>query len=105
MGEIGFPRREFLHDIRWWEVRSILRGYNRRHRNLWSATRWQTYHLMCVSMADITMAGINRPTDLIQFPWERDTSPPVSQQDIDELLAEIDAINHALDKEKETPKE
>lgn len=96
MGEIGFPRREFLHDLRWWEVRSILRGYNRRHRNLWSATRWQTYNLMCVSMADIKKAGINRPTDLIQFPWERDTSPPVSQQDIDELQAEMDAYNATL---------
>lgn len=96
MGEIGFSRREFLHDIRWWEVRSILRGYNRRHRNLWSATRWQTYNLMCVSMADIKKAGINRPTDLIQFPWERDPSPPVSQQDIDELQAEMDAFNATL---------
>ena len=96
MGEIGFPRREFLHDLRWWEVRSILRGYYRRHRNLWSATRWQTYNLMCVSMADIKKAGINRPTDLMQFPWERDPSLPVSQQDIDELQAEMDAYNATL---------
>ena len=30
MGEIGIPRREFLYDIRIWEVRRIIRGYRRR---------------------------------------------------------------------------
>lgn len=30
MGEIGIPRREFLYDIRFWEVRRIIRGYRRR---------------------------------------------------------------------------
>ena len=32
MGEIGIPRREFLYDIRFWEVRRIVRGYRRRDR-------------------------------------------------------------------------
>ena len=39
---------------------------------MWSATRWQTYNLMCVSMADLKKVGIYRPTDLIRFPWEKD---------------------------------
>ena len=30
MGEIGIPRREFLYDLRFWEVRRIIRGYRRR---------------------------------------------------------------------------
>ena len=30
MGEIGIPRREFLYDIRFWEVRRIIRGYRQR---------------------------------------------------------------------------
>jgi len=30
VGEIGIPRREFLYDIRFWEVRRIIRGYRRR---------------------------------------------------------------------------
>lgn len=30
MGEIGIPRHEFLYDIRFWEVRRIIRGYRRR---------------------------------------------------------------------------
>lgn len=32
MGEIGIPRREFLYDLRFWEVRRIVRGYRRRDR-------------------------------------------------------------------------
>lgn len=71
MGEIGRDRREFLNDMRWWEIRSIIRGYNRRSRDIWSATRWQTFNLMSTSMADIKSAGIHKPTDLITFPWER----------------------------------
>ena len=32
MGEIGIGRREFLYDLRFWEVRRIIRGYRRRDR-------------------------------------------------------------------------
>ena len=32
MGEIGIPRREFLYDIQFWEVRRIIRGYRHRDR-------------------------------------------------------------------------
>ena len=32
MGEIGIPRREFLYDLQFWEVRRIVRGYRRRDR-------------------------------------------------------------------------
>ena len=32
MAEIGIPRREFLYDIRFWEVRRIVRGYRNRDR-------------------------------------------------------------------------
>ena len=32
MGEIGVSRREFLYDLRFWEVDAIIRGYRRRNR-------------------------------------------------------------------------
>ena len=73
----------------------IVRGYFRRNREMWSATRWQTYNLMCVSMANIKRAGIYRPTDLIKFPWERVAEITISQEDIDELQAEMAAMNRA----------
>jgi hypothetical protein len=89
VGEIGFPRREFLFELKWWEVLSILRGYNNRNREMWSATRWQTFHLMCVSMADLKKAGIYKPTDLIKFPWEKDIEKSagdmLTKEDIKEM--------------------
>jgi hypothetical protein len=56
---------------------------------MWSATRWQTFYLMLVSMADLKKAGIYRPTDLIRFPWEKDApegggNRPTSE-DIEEM--------------------
>lgn len=92
VGEIGFPRREFLHGIRWWEVKSIIRGYNCRYRNSWSQTRWQTYHLMSVSMADLKKAGINSPKDLIAFPWETDHRMPTPDE-VAQICNELAAIN------------
>ena len=107
MGEIGFPRREFLFELKWWEVLSILRGYNNRNREMWSATRWQTYNLMCVSMADLKKAGIYRPTDLIRFPWEKDIPDIIegpSKQEVEEMrriMREENARAEAQNKQKQ----
>ena len=32
VGEIGISRHDFLYDIRFWEVRRIIRGYRKRDR-------------------------------------------------------------------------
>lgn len=32
VGEIGITRREFLYDLRFWEVDCIIKGYRRRNR-------------------------------------------------------------------------
>ena len=32
MGEIGIPSREFLYELRFWEVDAIIKGYRRRNR-------------------------------------------------------------------------
>ena len=97
MGEIGYNRHEFLHELKWWEIRSIIRGYNRRHRDLWSSTRWQTYNLMqafCGGKA-LNEAGIHKPTDLIKFPWDSAPVANITEDEALELQAEIDAINAA----------
>lgn len=49
MGEIGIPRREFLYDIRFWEVRRIFRGYRKRNRlthQLLAECVYATIHVM-----------------------------------------------------------
>lgn len=49
MGEIGIPRREFLYDLRFWEVRRIVRGYRKRNRltnQLLAESVYATIHVM-----------------------------------------------------------
>ena len=93
MGEIGISPDAFRR-LRWWEVRSIIRGYNCRHRDLWSSTRWQTYNIRAsfVGGDKLSEKGINSPKDLLKLPW--DTQPvPLSQSEVEEMQAEIAAMN------------
>jgi hypothetical protein len=94
IGEIGIPRREFLYDLQFWEARRILKGYQARHRNLWSATRWQTYNIMAAwNGKGLSEAGIHGPADLLQFPWDKDPCPPLSEEDRTELQSLMSAEN------------
>lgn len=87
VGEIGYNRHEYLFELDYCDILLISRGYFRRTREMWSATRWQTFYLMSVSMADLKKAGIYRPSDLIKFPWEKDEPEGnmPSQSDIEEM--------------------
>ena len=98
MGEIGFPRREFLYELVWWEIKSIIRGYNRRHRDQWSAVRWQTYNLMCAFAGSKSLSenGIHGPKDLLPLPWDTDDAIPISQDEIDDLQREMRMYNENL---------
>lgn len=72
MGEIGFNRDQFLHVLKWWEIRAIIDGYRKRERTYLLMTRWSTFMLMCTGMADLKKAGIFNAQDLLTFPWEQD---------------------------------
>ena len=90
MGEIGFPRKEFLHELKWWEVKSIIRGYNARHHYGWEQARLVAYNArFCMGSKD----PIPPLTEWIKFSWEQKSAIPISQEEIDELQAEIAAIN------------
>ena len=93
MGEVGIQPSAFYR-LEWWQLRSIIRGYNRRRRDGWSQARWHAYNVM-QCFADLKKAGIHRPTDLIKFPWERVAEITVSEEDIKQLQAEMAAMNSA----------
>lgn len=72
----------------------IERGYDRRHRHLWSATRWETFNIMASFAGGDSMkkSGLNGPTDLIQFPWENQhISLPTEeeQEDLKNLMNNV----------------
>ena len=65
---------------------------------MWSAVRWQTYNLMCVSMADLKKAGIYKPTDLIKFPWDKDDTQMgnlPTKSEMEEMQREMREMNAA----------
>ena len=94
MGEIGV-NPEYFTQMEWWQLRSIIRGYNRRLFQMWSAKRWQTYYIMGAQVGtdNLRKSGIHKPADLLPLPSDRTPSAPVSQEEIDMLQREMDAMN------------
>ena len=96
MGEIGFPRLEFLNDLRWWEIKSIIRGYNARHHHGWEQARLVAYNArFCMGSKD----PLPRVTEWIKFPWEKETVIPITEDEREELVAEMNAWNEMFAKE------
>lgn len=98
VGEIGIERNTFFNQLRWWEVRAIIIGYNRRRRDIWSATRWQTYNLMAAQVGgeELAMKGISSATDLLPLPWDtKNASKLPTEKDVANMVDEINAINKA----------
>ena len=97
MGEIGLPINDYLYRLSYADLLLISRGYENRKRDLWSATRWQTYNLMLVSMADIKKAGINSPKDLMPLPWdetgEKEEQVKITQQEIERMREDMRRMN------------
>lgn len=93
MGEIGIPRREFLYDIQFWEVRRIIRGYRRRDR--------LKHQLMaeCVYAATFAMRDPKGKTVADMFPslFAEDpndfSSPELTEDDVQDLQADMAAFN------------
>ena len=86
------PRREFLYDIRFWEARRIVRGHRKRHLTM--------YQLLAENVFASTFAfrGSEGKTPKDMFPslFEDDDysdEPPLTEEEREELLAEIDAWN------------
>lgn len=97
MGEIGIPRREFLYVLQFWEVRRIMRGYQRRYRDMWSAARWQTYYIMSAQIGGKGMreAGLRKPTDLLPLPWDTNEKPDLpSEEEIAQIQEEMKMIGN-----------
>ena len=96
VGEIGFPRREFLYDIKFWEARRIIRGYECRCRDMWSAIRWHAYSILCgMPYQSLDKQGITDPTKLLRFPWEderKDDNLPTDEE-VNETRRTLNELN------------
>lgn len=81
-----------------WEIQAILRGYYRRERGAWSRARWHAFNIMsAIPYCDLRKAGIHSPSDLLEFPWEREEAVRDSLPSDEE----IDALRKRLIEENE----
>ena len=92
MGEIGIPRHEFLYDLRFWEVRRIIRGYRRRD--------WLKHQLMAeiIYAATFSMRDPKGKTVSDMFPMlfddeEEEDEQPITKEDVADLQQLMAAIN------------
>ena len=91
VGEIGIDRREFLYELKLWEIILITRGYFRRYHPGWEQARLIAYN------AAHCMGAKNAPTitQWLKFPWERDHAEEISDDEVNEIRKQIEAENQA----------
>ena len=93
MGEIGIPRHEFLYDLRFWEVRRIIRGYRQRDRLKHQLIAECTYAAM-FAMRDPKGKTVE---DLFPMLFEDDDDdydePPISEKEVADMQALMKAYN------------
>ena len=96
MGEIGRDRREYLYEMNWWEILLIIRGYMRRDVLKLQLLRMTAYHSLYAMREN--KSG-KTPDQLWPLYFDRyktpDTPPPISDQEVQQLQAEMAAINAA----------
>lgn len=84
MGEIGIERTTALFELKLWEIHAIVDGYRRRARNLWEATRWQTFHILAA-----LGCKLRKPEELQRFPWEIDMEDLPTRDEVEELREDL----------------
>lgn len=92
VGEIGITRHEFLYELTWWEINSIIRGYRRRDR--------LKLQIMaeCAYAALFAMRDPNGKTAADLFPQlfndDEEEPEPISEEEQNDLLDVIRAVNN-----------
>ena len=95
VGEYGISRHEFLYEIRIWEARRIIRGYNKRNRltnQLLAESVYATIH---------EMRDAKGKTVADMFPSlfeddDEDLEPPITDDEAAEMQANMRAMNEAV---------
>ena len=94
MGEIGIPRREFLYDLRFWEVRRIVRGYRQRDRLKHQLIAECAYNAM-YSMRDSQGKTVEDMFPML-FDDDDEDEPPISEEDVADMQAYMEALEKYL---------
>jgi hypothetical protein len=96
VGEIGIDRNDFLHRLKWWEIRSIIRGYSARYHASWEQARLIAYHVrycMGVRQGEV----VKSIKEWIPFSWEKPEEFIPSDEELDEVQKELDMYKQIRD--------
>lgn len=96
-------RREFLYGIKFWEARSIIRGYRKRNRLLHQLIAENVY------ASTFAFRGSEGKTVKDLFPSlfedDRDMEPGITEEEQEELQALMAAENARLEAERKSSEE
>lgn len=77
----------------YWEILLIVRGYRRRNVLQYQLQRLQAYGAMFAFAGDKKNLGPDGWMPLYFDDYKENDEPPISQEEVDELQAEMAAIN------------
>ena len=92
MGEIGVSRREFLYDLRFWEVDAIIKGYRRRNRLTHQLLAEIVYTTMYINR-DPKGKTVEGMFPMLFEDEEEEDTPIMTKEDSDELQQLMEDLN------------
>lgn len=92
VGEMGVSRKEFLYDMKNWEIQAFIKGFYRRAREAWAMTRWHAWWSIHNGMVDWSKQGLRNQRDMITFPWEKE-EVEISEEDVSDLMDLMNEVN------------
>jgi hypothetical protein len=99
VGEIGIPRREFLYDLRFWEVDAIIRGYRRRNRLMHQLLAEIVYTTMYINR-DPKGKTVEGMFPMLFEDEEEEDTPIMTKEDSDELQQLMEDLNSQQNPDK-----
>lgn len=102
VGEYGISRHEFLYEIRFWEARRIIRGYNKRNRltnQLLAESVYATIHVM----RDAKGKTVSDMFPSLFEDDDEDYEPPLTDDEAAQMQANMRAMNAAVKKNGAKP--
>ena len=100
MGEIGVSRREFLYELRFWEVDCIIKGYRRRNR-LTHQLLAEIVYTTTYSMRDPKGKTVEGMFPMLFDDDDDDSDDPImTKKDSDELQQLMEDLNSQQNPDK-----
>jgi hypothetical protein len=99
VGEIGISRREFLYDLRFWEVDAIIRGYRRRNRLMHQLLAEIVYTTMYINR-DPKGKTVEGMFPMLFEDEEEEDTPIMTKEDSDELQQLMEDLNSQQNPDK-----